>query len=88
LRCSTASRKKGRALKTAALMADQKAVAAANGVDVGSGSPTEIMASSKYLGERDALTIRDNAARQAWAYRQQARGFRNEASMDRATADA
>lgn len=75
-------------MRTAATMADQKATAAANGVDVGSGSPTELMASTGYLGERDALTLRDNAARAAWAYGQRATGFRNEASMDRATAGA
>jgi hypothetical protein len=75
-------------LKTAATVGDQRAIAAANGVDVSSGSPVEIVASSRYLGERDALTIRDNAARQAWAYNQQATGYRNEAAMDSATADA
>jgi hypothetical protein len=30
----------------------------------GLGSPVEMIASSKFLGENDALTIRDNAARQ------------------------
>jgi hypothetical protein len=69
-------------------MGDQKAVAAANGVDVSRARPWRSWPPRKYLGERDALTIRDNAARQAWAYRQQATGYRNEAAMDRATADA
>jgi hypothetical protein len=75
-------------LKTAALLGDQKATLAANGVDVNSGSPIEIMASAKYLGEKDAFTIRDNAARMAWAYRQRSRGYLNEADMDRSTADS
>jgi hypothetical protein len=72
-------------LKMAALLGDQKAVAAANGVDVATGSPVELMASTRFIGENDALTIRDNAARQAWAYRENARGYRNEAAMDRST---
>jgi hypothetical protein len=75
-------------LKTAAMLGDQKAAFAANGVDVNSGSPIEVMASTKGLGERDAFTIRDNAARMAWAYRERAKGFQGEASMDRATAGA
>jgi hypothetical protein len=75
-------------LKMAALLGDQKAVAAANGVDVHSGSPVELMATTKTIGEGDAFTIRDNAARMAWAYRQKARGFQNESAMDLSTADA
>lgn len=75
-------------LKTAALMGDQRAALAANGVDLGEGSANEILATSKFMGARDALTIRDNAARQAWAYGQQAKGFGNEAAIDTATAKA
>lgn len=75
-------------LKTAAMLGDQKAAFAANGVDVSSGTPIEVMASTKGLGERDAFTIRDNAARMAWAYKERAKGFTNEAGMDHATADA
>jgi hypothetical protein len=75
-------------LKTAATMADQKAVAAANGVDIGSATPIELMASTKLIGDKDALTIRDNAARQAWGFQTQATGMRNEAAADRATASS
>lgn len=75
-------------MKTAGMMADQKAVAAANGIDVASATPTELMASTKFIGEKDALTIRDNYAREAWAHRQQANGYLNEAAMDESTADA
>lgn len=78
----------GSRLKTAGMIGDQKAAAAANGVDISTGSPVEIQASTKYLGELDADTIRDNAARQEWAFKTQATGFRNEAAMDRSTASA
>ena len=58
-------------LKTAALVSSQRAQMAANGVDLGVGSATDVLSSSAYMGSRDALTIRDNATRQAWAYRVQ-----------------
>lgn len=75
-------------LKMAAMLGDQKAIAAANGADVSTGSPVEMMASTRLIGERDAFTIRDNASRAAWAYRQRSAGYKNEAGMDRATAGA
>jgi hypothetical protein len=76
-------------LKMAAMLGDQKAALAANGVDVNAGgSAIELMATTKVIGEGDAFTIRDNAARMAWAYRQKARGYHNEAAMDISTADA
>lgn len=59
-------------LKAQALMGQQAANLAANGVQLGQGSAAEIMASSKFMSDRDQLTIRDNAMRTAWAYRTQA----------------
>lgn len=44
---------------------------AANGVDVNSGSAANIQDDTAALGELDALTIRNNAAREAWGYRTQ-----------------
>jgi len=58
-------------LKTAALVGNQRAQMAANGIDMGSGSANDVLSSSAYMGERDALTIRDNASRQQWAHRVQ-----------------
>lgn len=74
-------------LKTAGMMGDQRAALAANGVDLGTGSATEILATTKSMGERDALTIRDNAARQAWAYKNQAMGYAAEAGADTSSAN-
>lgn len=45
--------------------------AAAQGVDVNSGSALDVQADAAYLGELDALTIRKNAAKEAWGYRVQ-----------------
>lgn len=75
-------------LKTASLMGDQRAALAANGVDLGSGSASEILASSKFMGERDALMIRDEGARRAWAIREQGKGYAAEAAADSAMAGA
>ena len=75
-------------LKTANMEGDQRAALAANGVDLGTGSATEVLATTEFMGKRDALTIRDNAARQAWAYKNQAQGYGSEAAADTATGSA
>lgn len=74
-------------LKTAAMYGDQRAQLAANGLDLGEGTATELLTTTKYMGERDALTIRDNASRKAWAAQVQEQGFTDEASMKTASAD-
>lgn len=40
----------------------------ASGATVGSGSNADVRASQQLIGDVDALTIRNNAARQAWGY--------------------
>jgi hypothetical protein len=57
----------------------QKAQLAAQGVDVGSGSASDLIGDTAALGELDALTIRNNTAREAWGYRAQAAGARHQA---------
>lgn len=59
-------------LKTAGLISSQRAQMAANGVDLSEGSPIDILATSKFMGERDALQVKDNALRSAWGYTVQA----------------
>ena len=75
-------------LRTAQAISTQRAEMGANGVDLGSGSATDVLSSSKVVGNIDALTIRDNASRAAWGYRQQGLNFTNDASMSFASADA
>lgn len=75
-----------RRLKTAAMYGDQRAQLAANGVDLGEGSATDLLTTTKFMGENDALTIRNNAAREAWGYRNRAQGFLDESGMKSATA--
>lgn len=75
-------------LRTADLYSTQRASMAANGIDLGEGTATDVLASTKYMGERDALTIRDNTANKVWALQNNAQNFLNDAAATRATADS
>ncbi len=57
------------------------AALASQGVDVGSGSALDVQASEAGLGALDQLTVRNNAAREAWGYNVQATDYRNQATM-------
>lgn len=58
--------------KTRATVGSIAASQAASGIEVGSGSALDVRFSARELGELDALTIRSNAAREAYGYRNQA----------------
>lgn len=64
-------------LSTAQVKGQQRAAMGANGVDLGSGSATDVLASTDLLGERDTATIMDNALRTAWGYKVQAAQYAN-----------
>lgn len=66
------------------LAGSQRAALAASGVDINSGSAQDVVDSDAALGEFDAMTIRNNAARQAWGYQVQAADYRRNAAMARA----
>jgi multidrug efflux pump subunit AcrA (membrane-fusion protein) len=68
-------------LKTAQLAGTQRAALAARGMSLAEGSPLAILEDTEFMGEQDALTVRDNVAREAWAYRNQATGARSDASI-------
>ena len=59
-------------MKTNALIGQQRAAAAASGVEVNTGSPMDIQVSTQVLGELDAQTIRSNTRARAQAYQDQA----------------
>jgi hypothetical protein len=59
----------------------QRAAYAASGVDVSSGTPAAVEADTQALSELDALTIKNNAALEAWGYRVQAADYRTKAQM-------
>lgn len=75
-------------VRTAGLEGAQRAAMAANGIDLGEGNATDILATTKFMGEREALTIRDNAARQAWANRIQKQSYLDDANVNNANAAA
>lgn len=65
---------------TAQRIGTQQAALAAQGTDL-AGSPTDILGDTARAGEQDALTIRSNAAREAWGYQVQGAGFGADASL-------
>jgi hypothetical protein len=74
--------------QTAALLGRQKAGFAAGGVDVNSGSPLDIQTDTVRFGRLNSLTIRNNAAREAWGYQSganlqtaEAQGYQQAAPM-------
>lgn len=75
-------------LKTAQLKGSQRASLAARGIALDEGSALNILDDTDYMGEVDALTIRDNTAKEAWANRNQAAGYASDASMLQSRADA
>lgn len=68
-------------LKQAAAMSRLRASYADRGMALDEGTPLNALASEEYIGEVDALTIRDNANRQAWAHRISAASSKDEADM-------
>lgn len=61
----------------------QRAGIAAQGVDVTYGSAVDAQADAEFLGELDALTIRTNAAREAWGFKVQSEDSRRRAEITR-----
>lgn len=60
--------------QTNRLIGDQRAAFAASGVDLADMDSTasNVFGDTAYLSELDAITIRENAAREAWGYRTRA----------------
>lgn len=65
-------------MRTAQAIGTQRVAGAANGGDVNSGSNALLQDDTAMLGELDALTLENNAAREAYGYKVQAiQGFTN-----------
>lgn len=65
-----------RRTRTAQVLGTETAILAGQGTDL-AGSPTDILGDTAAAGEMDALTIRGNAAREAWGYRAKGVEFGN-----------
>lgn len=72
----------------AAIQGRQQAAMAANGVDLTFGSPLDTLVDTAVLGEIDALTIRRNAAREAYDYEVQGVNYRADATLARMNASS
>jgi hypothetical protein len=75
-------------MEVAQLKGRQIAASAANGVDLTFGSPLDNIVDTATLGELDALTIRRNAAYEAYDYEVQGVNFRSDAKLARMNAKA
>jgi hypothetical protein len=64
----------------------QRTALAANNVQTSSGTALDLIGETAQMGEDDALTIRANAARDAWGFKAQATDFRNQGVLAAATA--
>jgi len=70
-------------LATARLRGAQRAGMAANGIEIDSGSPLDVLMDTASLGELDALTIRSNAEREAYGFRSQGGNLMAQAGLTR-----
>lgn len=64
-----AGREQDSRLETARQSGSQRARMAASGIDLGQGSATDVLASTAYIGERNAAMIRDKTNREVWKNR-------------------
>jgi hypothetical protein len=55
--------------RTSQLRGTQRAAMAARGLDLGSGTPAELIDQTDFFGEQDVRTARTNAKREAWSAR-------------------
>lgn len=69
--------------RTRAIQGQQRAAIAAQGIDPGFGTPSEILGETAYFGEQEQQAIRLNAAREAWGFNANARQSENVASNTR-----
>lgn len=77
-------------LETRSVLGAVRAQQGASGIDVNSGSSRVVRSSIANAGATDELTIRNNAARQAWGYETEAieSGFKGQFAKLTATAEA
>lgn len=68
-------------IDTKRLVGSQRAALGAQGIDVNRDSALDVQADTMAMGELDALTIRNNAVREAWGYEVQAANYGNQAIL-------
>lgn len=73
-------------MRNAAQQSRIRAEVGASGLDVNSGSAADVQSGQGIIGNLDVLTIRNQAARQAYGYETQSTGFSNQAQLNTAQA--
>lgn len=73
-------------IKVAQLKGSQRASLAGRGIDLTEGSALDILSDTDFMGERDALTIRNNASREAFGHRVESGNYRSNADVLRSRA--
>lgn len=68
--------------QTAQMIGTERAALSAGGVDTSSGSPVRLQSDTTKLGEQDALTIRNNAARTAYGFQTQGIDYQAQSGLD------
>lgn len=74
-------------LKTRQLKGNQIATMAAHGLDLGEGSPLDILTDTDFMGEVDAGIIAANASKEAWGYDVKAANDKSNAALLRSRAE-
>lgn len=74
--------------KAANLKSTQRATMAANGLDLTSQTPQNILVTTDAMKEQDANAINLNAVRQAWGYRMEATTYENQSIAAKANGEA
>ncbi len=69
------------------MIGSQRVAFAASGQEVDSGSALDVQADTAALGELDAMTIRTNAAREAWGYKVQSQDYTTRGQIAKAEGD-
>lgn len=67
--------------KASAVKGAQKVNAAAQGVDIGTGSAGDLQAETDQMSEIDKMNVKNNAWREAWGYKVQADNFTGQGNM-------
>ena len=72
------------ALRTGAssVAAEQFVAFSNSGIDASTGTAADVQASTKARGELEALTVENNAAREAWGYKKHGLAFQTQAGIN------
>lgn len=76
-----------RGLKTRAQVGSQKAAQGASGIDVNTGSAVDVRVGTEELGMLDALTIRSDATKRAYAKQVEAHNYTVQSELEEAEAE-